>query len=231
MKNQCTNPKLGEMIHAYELNALSEEKRDQFEIHLLECESCFEEVRSFEARADIILNDPEVRRDLKAAAVETSGENIRTGIFRRFLWPEAPFILRPAVAFILILLLLYPAYLGLRRSSNQLARPVVSVGLFPTRSNGIEAVSVTPGMDLVVSFVYHGATPGTVYRVNISDESGLLVFHDDNYSDFDRYEIGNVLVPGRYLHPGKYVVTIAETGGKRTDGRQVYEFRIEIENK
>ena len=38
--SECINPKVGQLLFAYELGALPEEEVEKFELHLFECEYC-----------------------------------------------------------------------------------------------------------------------------------------------------------------------------------------------
>ncbi len=44
MKDICINPKIGEMISRYEFNLLTHEERENFEIHLTQCDACFQDL-------------------------------------------------------------------------------------------------------------------------------------------------------------------------------------------
>jgi len=57
----CIDPRFEPMIHAYELGTLSDEDRQALELHMLECESCFEAVRGFEKTSRMLKTDPDVR--------------------------------------------------------------------------------------------------------------------------------------------------------------------------
>ncbi|MEE8576463.1 MAG: hypothetical protein V3T31_04345, partial [candidate division Zixibacteria bacterium] len=61
MKKTCSQPEMEKLLHGYELRLLSESDRELFEIHLMECPCCFEKVRGFEATADLIGNDRDIR--------------------------------------------------------------------------------------------------------------------------------------------------------------------------
>ena len=54
MKKSCDNDRMQVLLHAYELGMISDEEKDLFEAHLLECESCFEQVREFMPRGAML---------------------------------------------------------------------------------------------------------------------------------------------------------------------------------
>lgn len=42
----CTNPEMGKLIGRYEFDLLSAEEKNRFELHIMECEACFEDLYS-----------------------------------------------------------------------------------------------------------------------------------------------------------------------------------------
>ncbi len=60
--------KYREMLHAYELGLLSEEERRLFELHLMECNDCFEKVSSF-AESAVLLNEDSDIKEMVAGEV------------------------------------------------------------------------------------------------------------------------------------------------------------------
>ncbi|MCP4684405.1 MAG: tetratricopeptide repeat protein [bacterium] len=70
--SQCIDTKYETMIHAYELGVLSEKDREAFELHLLECESCFEAVRGFEDSSRLLRSDADVRSSVEEILDEGS---------------------------------------------------------------------------------------------------------------------------------------------------------------
>ena len=111
--SECTDPHLGALLHAYGLNALSEEDFKRFEIHLLECEHCYEQLKKFRQVAPLLRSDRDVREMVREAARGQEESKSFWGKLGHKLWPDTPLVLKPAVAYILILLMVVPAYYGL----------------------------------------------------------------------------------------------------------------------
>jgi len=119
MSKRCCNSEIGTLIHAYELNQLTEVETHLFEDHLLECEFCLDEVSNFQEICQTVLTDNEIQQALKSLVPRTpQSEPVWSRLFRR-LWPETNWLLRPAVAYIAILVLIYPAYLGFKEGAIQ----------------------------------------------------------------------------------------------------------------
>ena len=66
----CIDKKFESMLHAYELGMLSDADREQFEMHLLECEHCYDIVRENEPMADLLKFDNDVRGTIEEVVRE-----------------------------------------------------------------------------------------------------------------------------------------------------------------
>ncbi len=88
--SKCSNTNIGKMLHLYELGLLSEEDLQKFELHLLDCDFCYNNVQKFKPIADHINHYPEVRstintivNDEEQSAKTKSTDNISKSIFRK----------------------------------------------------------------------------------------------------------------------------------------------------
>lgn len=226
--SKCKDSDLGGLLHAYELNALSQEEAERFETHLLECEHCFNQLKSFEQEAVLLSSNDEVKQLIREAAMEESpqAESLLKK-FWRYLWPEIPFFFKPALAYLLILLLILPAYRGLKKLTKDQIRPVQIISLFPDRSIPEDVFEISVGDDGLLSFVFRGAVAGEGYRVVIESQDGTVVFRDDAFGSFDQYGTGRLLLPLSKMRPGEYRLVITEPDGETPFNRQEYSFRIE----
>ena len=223
----CTDKNLGNLLHAYEIGILSEQECEQFETHLLGCEHCHRMLESFEERASLLATSEKVK--------EVVGESVRRKVtaepfitrLRNLIWPKAPLMLRPAVAYLLVLLMIIPAYQGLMIFSDEQIRPVQTVRLLPGRSTEENALKVSSGNDGLLSFVFRGAIAGESYRVIIFAEDGEVIYRDDAFSTFDEYETGRLLLPLVRLAPGVYRLVITDPRADAPIGTREYVFRIE----
>lgn len=62
----CINPRFKKMLHHYELGLLPENERRDLEIHLLECDYCFNKVQEFDPAARNIRFNPKIRELFKS---------------------------------------------------------------------------------------------------------------------------------------------------------------------
>jgi hypothetical protein len=226
--SKCKDSDLGQLLHAYELNALSQEDSERFETHLLGCEHCFSQLKSFEQEAALLTSDDEVKQLIgEAAAEESPQEESLLKKFWRYLWPETPVVFKPAMAYLLILLMILPAYHGLRKLTKDQIRPVQIISLFPDRSIPEDVFKISAGGDGLLSFVFRGAVAGEDYHLLIESQDGRVVFQDDAFSSFDQYGTGRLLLPLSKMRPGEYRLVIIEPDVETPFNRQEYSFRIE----
>lgn len=225
----CINPEIGKMLHAYELGALSTDDCERFEAHLMECKACFAEAQNFCAESNLLMADASIIKEVAAAA---GGENTvgrKSEIFeniKRLLWPKAPLLFRPAVALIIIALLIYPAYIGLTGGHDKGIKAVSTIGLMPQRSSATPEFAVPGGSDFVMSFMYRDAVPGHGYILEISDENGRILIHDDSFTAFDKYGMGWLLIPTAEIKAGEYQLKLSDPDGSSTTETQIYKFRF-----
>lgn len=225
--SRCTEQKLGDMLHAYELNQLDPNSREQFEIHLLECEHCFNEVAEFENIATIMTHDSEVKETI-ATELATDSEISKISIWQRvwqLLWPETSFVLKPIVVYFVVVLMVYPAYLGIRGTTDNNIRQVVTLNLVPNRSSS--AIAVQSGNDILLTFVFSGAVPGKPYSIEMKSSGGEVIYRYDQYKGFDKYGLGRLIIPEEKISRGEYTLIIRDLNLGSNIPAQSYNFKIE----
>jgi len=115
--SDCTDPKLGRKLYAFELGQLQGDERIELETHLLECDACYQRARSFLPYAELIQNESEVRSTLEKIARDQEGKATPAGLvwYRRWKLPLA-------VAAVLVILLLKPWDITIQTDNVVLAR-------------------------------------------------------------------------------------------------------------
>ena len=226
-KDTCTDPAVGALLHAYELDALPEPEAEQFEKHLLTCRYCYDEVARFADESKLLRFDDMVHRlaSRKGAGSGQPRELRATTKLKNYFWPDVPLFLRPAFAFLLVLLLIYPAFLGIRSLSEQKVRTLETIDLFPARSSS-NVFQISDDRDVVISFVYPDYEPGQSYPVRLTAEAGNVLYSNDTFSGLDSFGAGKLLVPVSQLRPGSYELSIANFGGDSFSRKQMYNFTI-----
>ncbi len=223
----CKDKNLGTLLHAYELDALPDEDIEMFEIHLLTCESCYEQVRSFERESSFLRSEDFVQEAIGGdTGIEVMKSSSLFNKLLHYLWPRTPFVFRPAIAYLLVLLLILPAYFGLQSIKRDDIRPVRTVDLIPERSNSGNFISISDKKDGLISFVLRGAVPGRPYRVRIESETGQVLFSNEAFTDFDEYETGRLLLPVSMMIPGDYRLVITDLQITPLSLNKEYRFSI-----
>ena len=225
--SKCIDPKTGLLLHAYELNQLSDEDAERFELHLLECESCFSEIKKFDKTAELVANDPDIRKALGEVITGTCvSESIWVKIWK-YLWSDTLWVFKPALAYFLIILLVYPAYIGLVGIGNNKIKPVNSIFLVPERSSKTEVLSIDK--DLVIGFVYRSAEVGKRYKIILKSNNDDIIFKDDNYTGFNKNEVGKLFLPFNKLKTGNYRLIIIDPQAELPINITEYSFKIELQ--
>lgn len=225
-REKCTDKEVGALKHAYELGSLSGDDVERFEIHLLSCQKCFEEVQHMEVEFSLLRSDMSVRREVRRAVAQTEAQPSLAGRLLTYLWPETPLVFKPAVAFIALALLIYPAYLGMMGPGDSGMREIQSITLIPTRSAADAVLTATSGHDGLITFVYPGAVVGKEYKLVIEAEDGTRVMSIDSFTGFDQYETGKIVIPLGRMRPGSYRLIIVDPQASAAYREQVYDFQI-----
>lgn len=229
---ECIDRKTGALLHAYELSALSSEKAESFEIHLMKCNYCFKEVASFSAQADLLRENQTVIDETARTAERDYASSEKPGLINRLLsnlWPKSPIIFRPAISFLIIILLLIPAYQGIRIDDEAGIKPVETISLYPDRSAGVKEVVVGEA-DIVLSFVFPDAIVDKEYIIELSDIRGNILLREDSFTGFDEYQTGYLFMPSGKFKPGIYQLTISDPETASNENTQVFRFKINNSN-
>jgi hypothetical protein len=225
--SKCEDTDLGRLLHAYELGGLSEEDAESFEIHLLECEHCFGELKAFEEAAALLCSDQEVAELVGQNALGTEGSpgSVLERLWHH-LWPDAPLVFKPILAYLLVLLLILPAYWGLRRSPVVGINPPQVMTLLPEKSPAEGKFQAGTDRDGELRFEFRDAIVNQSYLVLIESENGENIYRNRDFNTFDDYGWGELIIPHARMSPGYYKLTIA--GPRKGLGRDTsyYYFRV-----
>jgi hypothetical protein len=225
IKEKCTNTKIGALLHAYELDLLSDEEARKFEQHLLECDTCLTSIQNFTAHSEILLYGKKLQREVAAQSAGGSGTSDTRFSLRRRLWPDGPLAIKPAILVLLVLLLLYPAYLGIRPTQKPQIQYFQAMNLVPYRSATTPAFYQSRQKNGIIAFVIQDAIPGKSYSLQIIDDDNQLLYADSNFTDFDISGIGHIAFPADLMKPGQYKLRI-EYPQPDTANIQEYRFLI-----
>jgi len=121
--SDCLDPRLREWLHLYELGLLTGVQQEEFELHLMDCDSCRDEVEQFKSVARHLRHAPQVRNCVDGVVREASPADAGRGMVkarRRNLWRSLVPISLAATA-VLVLLVLKPWEIEIRPTAEAVA--------------------------------------------------------------------------------------------------------------
>ncbi len=116
--SRCTDKRFENRLHAFELGMLSDEDYQEFRLHLLDCEHCFELAQKFEATADLMKTDPDVRA--VPAKIADEQDEAKNTPRRSGFWPTLLPVSVVAAA-IVVFLVLQPWQFEIRSTQEAIA--------------------------------------------------------------------------------------------------------------
>lgn len=224
---KCIDESIGSLLLAYEMGALSEDDEKRVEIHLMSCQHCLDDVTAFRRYADVLNDSEKIKRAM--ARYAPTAQSVTPGrTLLQYLWPEAPLFFKPAVAMLLVLLLIIPAYLGWRSFTDGGSdiRPVQTIRLVPTRSAEPCAFSIESGLDGAISFAVPDYPHGKLYDVAVVDDQGKVVVRLSSVASIDERGMGQIIVPHRLMKPGTYSLIVTNAGSGAAASEYRYTFVI-----
>lgn len=223
---ECTDRKLGSLLFAYEIGALGPEDIDRFELHLLECEHCFDAAQRFSRYAKMIREDEIIAGEV-AKSIDSDARSLSVGKrMKQYFWPGSPLPFRPAVLYLIIIIMLYPAYTGIFHPRPRGFSQMQSINLSPTRASADETFSLSAGRDGLIVFIFDGAIPGRKYTITIVSDDGSTIYVDDSFTAFDNFATGRLTFPLELMKPGEYRLEIYDALSDTAGDKQIYQFEI-----
>jgi hypothetical protein len=224
-----------EHIHSRLLTIYSESKNElnkaiiqRIDHHLSECRQCSEELEILKM----------VNQSLDGSEAESFFEGILQRIREFFAKP----VLKPSYAYILVLALLYPAWLGLfkRESKGKIGEPVNISNLFVLEQDNQRAageqlnkiVLQKPSDIFAFSFVLPVKNQeDNIYQASISNIENKVIWQDDHLKFIDTFGTVIMVCPQKYFAGGKYVLTVIEKQKKSNEVINKYLFNFSLLTK
>lgn len=225
--NKCTNPKLGTMLHAYELKALNESDSEKFELHLLECDFCFNELSSFNDQAAFLLNDRHVRQMVELQSRQQEQSADRRKSFWSYLWPvDSPLVLKPAFAYALTVLIVILFPLTINNGVKNGIGEIQSIGFMNTRSNDTSVFYKDKSSHGIINFLVSNAENYRNIKVAIINAKGQIIYFDDDYAGIDNMGIGKLYLPLKELEINQYTLELTLEGAEKESDVITYNFLV-----
>lgn len=226
---KCNDPAFENMLHAYELGMLSDDDRAKLEIHMIECNSCFDKSRKLKDAAEIMRDNIDSRSIIAEIVKKNESSTSLKQRFLRLLWPQSPrlFILKPvSIISLLLIILAYPVYKVAFETGGP-GHPVQTLNLFPLRGIEQNIISFEPDGEVNINFVCDDAEPGISYRVTIKTHLGEQVFIQEEYSGFNKNGLGSIKLSMKLFNKGDYRFSIIDVSAKEPETKQIYYFSVE----
>lgn len=205
----CTNSNIGRMLHDYELGLLNADDRNQFELHLYDCDHCAYQVREFMEASRIIRTDQEARK-LVADASQTSPKTRK--IYLRLL-----------MAAVLVLVVVVPVYkLGMFDDIGEINQ---TLELRPTRSGGADVIYLDRGGAARIKFQVNDTFRGEA-NVVLTRFEGDTVRYVPEYSDFAEDGFGELVLPLSDFQDGHYILIVSPVSRADSVPDLQYMFRV-----
>jgi hypothetical protein len=197
------------MLHDYELGHLSKEDRNEFELHLYECDHCASQVREFADVARIVKQDSDARG---VVATLAKPPEKTTRLFLRLL-----------VAALLVVVIAVPVYKYTGPDDTGTVNQTLQ--LLPTRSGGSDVIYLDKGGSVEITFFVseshrHGAS---VLLTNIEGDTITVI---DNYSEISEQGFGSIILPLSELAEGHYILTLSSPDLPDSARMIQYMFRV-----
>lgn len=198
------------MIHAFELGLLKEEDRQEFEQHLLKCQSCFEQVKDFLASAQFLRHDPDFKKD--------ASEDIEEKIISKKKWFNFTRLLAAAALIVVIAIPIY--WFGF------LSTPDQEIVLLPSRISENNVLLLEEGGAAKISFAIEDFRQDAVYNLTIIDISGDTILYKPKFSSFNEQGLGSISIPVSELKVGHYILNIRPMTDSISVSDIQYMFRV-----
>ena len=136
-------------------------------------------------------------------------------------------MLRPGLAYLVILVMMVPAYLGLRKPQvSEIGPPQVLVIPRGLRSAPDVYLDHDLGSDGLIRFTYGEAVVGKSYTVLIQSEDGKVLYQDNNFAEFDERGEAELCLPRARMRPGFYLLVVIDPEVGPPGNRTEYSFTI-----
>jgi hypothetical protein len=212
--SKCINNDIGKKLYLYELGKLSGQERDEFEIHLIECEYCSKQAAEFGQTADFIRNDPGAREIVKEVLEfdEAKGRS-KAGTLKLYY----------LIAAVIIVVALLPLYKYVLMDKGE---PFTqTINLFPLRFANQQIIELSRGGDVIINFVYDSAVTSNSYKIYIISRDHDTVYVNEKFSAFNSAGSAAIILPASQFSPGYYTLKIVDSATEVRISEKLYIFQ------
>lgn len=190
--SDCIDTRFEQMLYAYEIGMLSDEETTEMELHLCECDSCFQNASEFQNFADLIRKSSKIRERIHKDANSKQSSHITRTLL---------------IAAIVIAVAIPVYYVSIDFDQVQVAQELL---LLPDRGSSDAIVSLA-GSDIVeVSFVIEGAAQGDVYQILVRSIAQDTIYINEEFSGFKANGVGSIQLALSDLRAGRHTLDVLE---------------------
>ena len=228
MTSPCSNPELEQKLHAYELGMLPDTDREMVEVHLVECESCYSEIKKLEKASALLRDDATIRNVALSLESESAQSSDGVAWFEKFsqaIWPPRSYSKLLPVA--IILLLVSVVLFQLLPERDQQEEIQQTLDLFPMRGSKPNVLILDGSKDAIINFVYESFDPAKTYDLQIISDAGEVVYSLEGFTAFSDIGLGTVTVSLDIFKKGIYKLDIIDAASDPPVIREQYYFEVE----
>jgi hypothetical protein len=220
--SKCIDETVGSLLHAWELDILTDEDKRKFEQHLIACSSCFEVAQKHRHAMEELRSNPAIQAQVSQYA--GLGER---GKPKREPW-YAPITRNPVWRYALaaVLLLALAAPLVYRQLSEETDLEVAQViRLVPTRSTQNSIVYLDWGQGVEMQIMVPEITQPGSYVISV----GPVGLEEATWRDqvqFDSNGRANFVLPLSNLQPGPYELKVLDPKVPASTALRIYYFGV-----
>lgn len=224
---KCSNARVGALLHGYELQILTPHETEEFELHLLECEICREEVAAFSASADFIRMSSESRKFVDIVLKKQVRGDSRISRILSQLWPKniSP-ILRPAV--LLLLLISIVGVNFFRQTTRVAGKPgiyqVDNLSSLSTTRSAEAGQTLKSSERNVLTLIFKDTWSDSTYALKVVSRESAQIFYENANTRFNSSEATILLIEPNSLPIGAYEIVLFDSAGKSRWGNQYFQY-------
>ena len=224
----CTDTRFEGMLHAYEVRLLSGDERREFELHMLECEHCFQRAKRLDSATALIREDEDIRNMVDQVAGEAGAEADVVAESKPDKSWRSRLLRPPRLALAAVILL--AAVVTINRfggGGDQSSDVTQSLYLISMRDASRNVLQLELDGLVQIDFVFEDADPNRSYTVAVVSRAGDTVHIARGFADFNAQGLGSIAVPVSDFQPGRYKLAVVDSEASPPVALREYNFRAQ----
>lgn len=224
---KCSNTGVGDLLHGYELNILNAAEADAFELHMLECEYCRNELVSFEGAAEYIRSSDGSRRIVEDVIRSNDSPRSFVQSVVNQIWPRNVILpLRPAFLMVLLMLIVGTKYVT--RTSEmpipQRIYPIDRLTSLASMRTGEQGKIFKAAERNVLTVIFNDISIESKYLLKIISKSDGKEHYSNENTRFNESGATLLLLEPNSLPPGEYLIKLQDSAGNARWPEQQFRY-------